>query len=291
MRYILYIKKIVICILLIIPLFCRGQNQITRHGSSQNNESKHSEIRTVDNKRNAVISDPRLLTDYSQIKIGDWMTEDGRYSHEKISGISYVGVVFSLNPSLKDKTKGWTHGYIVALEDAKRGKCPWGPKKDIAEIPNMDYLSTSKLMNDKDGYYYTNCPPIKLSSKNAFYYACNYSANLPDSFSSWFLPSVGLWVEIISNLGKVEVSKAVRNTSTGYSEIMFDSETALCNLQKYGFKVNDCYWTSNESEKVEGYLHEAWVIWLSKKFNSDYSYFYVLVKETSLMNVRAVAAF
>lgn len=276
-------KKITYTLLLLV-LLCSlesfGQGQITRPINRQTNITEEN-----------ITSDARLLSDLSGIKIGDWVTSDGRYSHEKIKGINYVGVVYSLSPTKADAQKGYTHGYIVALDDARRGKCAWGPRVDVKEIPNRDYPEMHNLLSDRNGLTYSKSSTIKSSSNNAFSYAQNYNKRIPKSFSGWFLPSVGQWIEIIENLGKVKVKEVVRNQSNGYTEALFDVGTALSNLKKYGFREGDCYWTANECSKVEGFKQDSWVVWLSGDYNPNTSYLYTLVKETTMMEVRAVTAF
>lgn len=282
-------RRIIIISLLILSciqcFYIYGQGQISRPNRNQSVSSNHS--------GNVVICDSRLLSDYTNIRIGDWMTSDGRYSHERIDGIPYVGVVFSLNPTEKDRANGWSHGYIVALEDAKHGKCTWGPKSDVKGIPNKDYSDTHELLKDMDGYYYSNLADIKASTNNAFSAARLYPKRLSNKFSGWYLPSVGQWMEILRNLGKVTIKERVRNQSNGYTDALFDVSKALSNMKKYGFKESDysCYWTANEFIKVEGYKQDAWIVWLTNNYNSDMSYLYTLVKETSRMGVRSVAAF
>lgn len=277
----MFLKIITSCFVAISSLQVFPQGKISR-------PNRNSSIVRTTSK-----SDSRLFTDLSKVQIGDWMMSDGRFSHEKISGIDYAGVVYSLSPSKADAQRGWIHGYIVALKDAKRGRCPWGPESDVGDIPNRDYPEMQELINDRNGFLYSKCATIKSSTKNAFYYARNYPKHLPTSFSGWFLPSVGQWVEIIKNLGKVPVKVVVKNQSTGYKEAQFDVASALSNLKRYGFKEDDysCYWTANEKNKLEGFKQECWVIWLTSTYNYSYSHLYTLVKETTRMGVRAVAAF
>ncbi len=257
-----------------------GQGKITRPTNIQTNIAE-------DNNP----SNSRLLSDLSGIKIGDWVTSDGRYSHEKLDGIIYACVVYSLSPTKKDAEIGYTHGYIVALDDAKRGKCSWGPRSDVKEIPNKDYPEMHGLLSDRNGLTYSQCSIIKSSSNNAFSYARNYKKRLSKSFSGWFLPSVGQWVEILENLGKVKVQEVVRNQSNGYTVALFDVGAALANLKKYRCRGGDGYWTANECDKVDGYRHNSWDVCLADNYNPNTTYLYTLVKETTMMEVRAVAAF
>ncbi|MCH5311620.1 MAG: hypothetical protein J1E57_06655 [Prevotella sp.] len=275
-------QNFLLTVLFCQSLLCSGQGVVVRPSSQENLNSNMTKI-----------SDIRLITDFSQLRIGDWVTSEGKFSYEKIPGINYAGVIFSLSPTKLDAQKGWTHGYIVALEDAKRGRCLWGPKSDVQEIPNMDYPDMHNLINDRNGYSYSNCSSIKASSNNAFSYARSYPKRLPSSFSGWFLPSVGQWIDIIRNLGKSNVQEVLRNQSNGYTIAQFDVSYALANLKQYGFKSDDysSYWTANECIYVKGYKQEGWVIWLTDNYDSSSSYLYTLVKETTRMGVRAIAAF
>lgn len=227
-----------------------------------------------------------LLSDLTKIRIGDWMTADGRYSHERFAGVDYVGVVYSLAPTEDDAKRGYTHGYIVALENAQ-GACQWGPGYDIKGIPN--HKCSHSLIKDRNGLTYSNIPAIRETTNNAFSQARNYKKKLSPVFSQWFLPTVGQWIEIIRNLGKAEAKEVALND--GLMNISFDGSMVLSNLKRYGFGDHgyNWYWTANEDNET---TPEAYVILLTRKYNNDGGCIWVSIKQNSEgHNARPVAAF
>ena len=248
-------------------------------------------VETIDNEETIVLPG-KLYKDYSKIEIGDYFYSDGSFSRGVIDSLKPVGVVFSLEVSENDRKRGWTHGYIMALTDAKRGRCKWGPIHDIKEITNYSDSEDEmrSMMKDLNGYDYTYCSTLESTKNDAFYYAKNYDASLPQNTSGWFLPSFGHWVYLVENLGKTDVYTKVINQNNGLTYIYFNSSEALKNLGKYGFKDDDysIYWSSCEGPKFEGWKQDAWIIWFN---NNPNNYIYSLVKETSRMSIRTVAAF
>ena len=251
-----------------------------------------SDINNEISKFESVVIPGVLYKDYSKIEIGDYFYSDGSFSRGPIDTLEAAGVVFSLEVSENDRKRGWTHGYIMALTDAKRGRCPWGPTYDIKEITNYSDSKNemSAMMNDLNGYDYTHCSAVESTTNDAFYYAKNYDVSLPENTSGWFLPSFGHWVRMVENLGKTDVYTKVINENNGLTYIYFNSSIALKNLDKYGFKDDDysIYWSSCEGPKFEGWKQDAWIIWFHDEPDN---YIYSLVKETSRMSIRTVAAF
>jgi len=226
--------------------------------------------------------------DYSQLKIGDYFYSDGTVSRVKKNSPQPVGVVFSLNPSDNEKKRGWTHGYIMALSDAKKGRCEWGPYKDVLEIPNVDVNYNDEaqqlvLIQDYSGYEYSRSSIVKSSNGNAYAYARNYPQKLPGSTSGWFLPSVGQWCDIIKNIGRGKI--VIKGGAIG-----FDCNIVLPNLAKYDLGTDEdysSYWTSNESTDIH-----AWMVVLHQQANDGkYENIYSINKQTTRMRVRAIAAF
>lgn len=225
--------------------------------------------------------------DYSQLNIGDYFYSDGTVSRVKKNAPQPVGVVFSLTPSDNDKKRGWTHGYIMALSDAKKGRCEWGPYKNIEEIDDYDMCNTDRsdiVIKDYNGYDYCNSKSIISTQKNAFYYARNYSPKLPDHTSGWFLPSTGHWCSIIENLGGGMVEFTKRGVC---NYIGFNPNIVIPNIAKFGLGTDDdycTYWTANEASR-----EEAWFVILN--YSNDGMNFYTNTKKTTRMRVRAIAAF
>lgn len=231
---------------------------------------------------------PIVTPDYSQLNIGDYFYSDGTVSRVRKNSPQPVGVVFSLSPSENDKKRGWTHGYIMALSDAKKGRCEWGPYKDVLEIPNIDVNYNDEtqqlvLIQDYSGYEYSRSSTVKNSKCNAFAYARNYPKKLPGSTSGWFLPSVGQWCDIIKNIGKGKI--VIKGGAIGY-----DCNIVLPNLAKYDLGTDEdysSYWTSNESTDIHAWV----VVLLQQAGNGEYENIYSINKRTTRMRVRTIAAF
>ena len=228
---------------------------------------------------------PNVLPDYSQLNIGDYFYSDGTVSRVKKNSPQPIGVVFSLTPSDDDKKRGWCHGYIMALSDAKKGRCEWGPYQDIKGIPNYDFYvdgDAYRIIKDYNGYDYCNNIEIKRTRNNAFWYARNYPKRIPDFTSGWFLPSVGQWCDIIKNLGKSQVIVTKKG-------IGFDANIVLPNLYRYDLGTDEdycTYWTSNENDN-----HGWFVVLLHQLYEGDFYNFDSVTKKTTRTRVRAIAAF
>jgi hypothetical protein len=201
-----------------------------------------------------------FLTDYTQLKIGDFYYNDGSFSHQKNTNKECVGIVFSLNTTAEEQAHGWTHGQIVALKDANNGKsfCTWGSYGEETNNPqikaSIDFPDDSVyniILEDKNGYSYSNSNYTKSSSFKAFHAARTYPIKC-SNFSGWYLPTVGQWGDIIQNLGNVALSskKIDLHQSDGgdapYVYVLgFDRDEALDNMEVLNFR-DKCYWTSSE---------------------------------------------
>lgn len=60
-----------------------------------------------------------MLSDYSLLRIGDYVYSDGNFSRELSKEKECSGIIFSLETTPNQKKKGWTHGKIMALKDYK----------------------------------------------------------------------------------------------------------------------------------------------------------------------------
>ncbi len=183
-------------------------------------------------------------SDYSDLKIGDYVYEDGTFSHKQYGGKTAIGIVFSLKTSPTEKAKGYTHGQFVALEDA--GETDWGKEELDLPTPHNNIvmnLNTNAIIQevkkDIDGYRYSNSPLV--SDFNAFKAASKYNAKLPANTTGWYLPSVGQMAAILENIEGYKLGIP----ANGYVDIMldpnFEGKNTL-NFDKGAFE----YWTSSE---------------------------------------------
>lgn len=212
-----------------------------------------------------------FLSDYKELKIGDFLYEDGTFSHKLSSDKIPVGVVFTRETTAKERSLGWTHGEIIAMEDCGKGNYyQWYYSDELLLPYPFKANEDSKLcVNDKQGYLYTYDETTKSDDFQAFAAARRYKPQLTFG-SGWYLPSLGQWLEIVENLGGVKT-----NMEISYS---FDVETAYSNLKKYGVD-DDYYWTSSVGE------YSAWVIYLGEGKVNGYT------SRQNRCRVRAVAAF
>jgi len=154
---------------------------------------------------------------------GTW----GLLADHATSTVHPIGVVFSKATSAHDRAMGWTHGYAMALTNASTNytasTCIWGPDTEENVYTFTDTYGTytytsygseyySTFTTNKDGYCETqviksNHTSTLQSSYPAFYYALNYSTyTAPSGSSGWYLPSIGQWYDIYTNLGGISTT-------------------------------------------------------------------------------------
>ena len=168
---------------------------------------------------------------WDTLKIGDYYYNDGTFSTQLDKSKICVGIVFSLETTEMEKAHGWTHGQIVALEDAGDEKYIWGPIRDLP-APHV-FEEKSATLQDRNGYLHTHSGNTNGDDFEAFNMARCYPVSLPACTSGWYLPSLGQWRDILTNLGKVTV------TDTG----RFEETEALENLDFLNIEES-FYWSS-----------------------------------------------
>lgn len=209
------------------------------------------------------------ITDcWNDLKIGDYYYSDGSFSTQLDQSKTCVGIVFSLETTAEEKKHGWTHGQIVALEDAGGGKrYIWGPGELLLTSHVHEWRGAKK---DKDGYLYSNSIYVSGIKYEAFAAARKFSALLPsEKTSGWYLPSVGQWVEIIENLGQVSI------LGDGFG--CFDGDRNWrSKLAFLNFSI-DVYWTS-----LQGGSSTAWYVNMSSGcINTPYKTYACRVRPVS----------
>ena len=146
-------------------------------------------------------------------------------------GRAYIGVVFQTDPrrmSELEKSKGWKHGYVMALTNASEA-CTWGENvdEDNTYFPNVSRFAD--MYSDIDGYGKTGymienkldgVESAGAPTYDAFYYARKYGMGeseeyaAPGTTSGWFMPAIGQWWDILENLGDVNALLKNRTSST-----------------------------------------------------------------------------
>lgn len=256
----------IISVLIFLGIFSLAMWQFFPPSDSQS-LSKNITKDSINSQNESV----EFLSDYKELKIGDYLYEDGTFSHILSTEKVPVGVLFTRETTAEERSHGWTHGEIIAMEDCGKGNYYQWYYSDELVLPYPFRVNeNAKLcVNDKQGYRYTYSKVTQSDDFQAFAAARRYKPKL--SFGGeWYLPSLGQWLEIIENLGGVKTIMEVT-----YS---FDVETAYSNLKKYGVD-DDYYWTSTVGEYC------AWVVYLGEGSINGYT------SRQNRCRVRAVAAF
>lgn len=225
------------------------------------------------------------------LAIGDYYYSDGSICPGNASNPpseNCIGIVFSTDvPRIGKaatealKAKGVTpHGLVMALTNASN-RCRWGdrPKDENAGgadgAPFKDNtVNLKKQYKNVDGYAethwiidtYKNDGSKLKDTYSAFYYASLYGTAeggtakyaVPTNTTGWFIPSMGQWWDILSNLGKVNLD-SYKNSEERSTEIYDAATTAADNMNSYLNKITDAetfsdrlhIWSSSENSSSE----------------------------------------
>lgn len=209
---------------------------------------------------------------------------------------------------LKDKGVTTPHGLVMALTNASQ--CRWGDNgadentDGTAGPPFKDNTSTlQKQYNNVDGYGETHWILKTYSGDalrdtySAFYHASRYGTAeaqaqyaVPNATTGWFIPSMGQWWDILSNLGGIDL-RGYRTDQRDYISISGAAQTAVDNMNKYLEKIegakkinlNTYFWSSSEYKR--SYACTVY-FYSSVSLNLNYSN-----KSSSDRRVRCVFAF
>lgn len=226
------------------------------------------------------------------IAIGDYYYSDGNICPGDASNPpseNCIGIVFSTDVTRIGraatealKAKGVTpHGLVMALTNASN-RCKWGEYEKDENADGADgapfkdnTVNLKKQYHNVDGYAethwiintYKNDGSKLKDTYSAFYYASLYgkaeggSAKyaVPTHTTGWFIPSMGQWWDILSNLGKVDLD-SYKNSEKSSTEIYDYATTAADNMNSYLNKITDAetfrdtsfyFWSSSESDDRE----------------------------------------
>lgn len=221
------------------------------------------------------------------IAIGDYYYSDGSICPGNASNPpseDCIGIVFSTDvnrigqvatEALGKKGVTTPHGLVMALTNASDG-CNWckiyrdenaggadgAPFKD-------NTVNLKKQYHNVDGYAethwiietYKNDGSILKDIYSAFYHASLYGTAkggtakyaVPTNTTGWFIPSMGQWWDILSNLGKVNLD-SYKNSEDPHVYIYDAATTAVNNMNDYlnkitdadTFSTDDSFWSSSE---------------------------------------------
>ena len=194
-----------------------------------------------------------------------------------------IGIVYSTDASrigtkarkfLTDK--GITpHGLVMALTNASDG-CRWGEYGEDENIDGVDgepfkenTTTLQKQYLNVDGYgethwiidEYGKSGTALKDTYTAFYHTSLYGTAesstdkyaAPSNTTGWFIPGMGQWWDILSNLGKIDLT-SYRDATGSSTSIPSAATTAVANLNKYLQKISNAtqfstgtyFWSSSE---------------------------------------------
>ncbi|WP_455967377.1 fimbrillin family protein [Bacteroides fluxus] len=196
-----------------------------------------------------------------------------------------IGIVYSTDVSrigtaakqaLKKKEVNTPHGLVMALTNASEG-CRWGEvSKDEnsggadGEPFKANTDKVYKMYNNVDGYgethwiietYGRNGNTALKNTYTAFYHASRYGTAesstgryaAPEKTTGWFIPGMGQWWDILSNLGKIDLT-SYQDKIDGSISIPSAAQIAVANMNSYLQKISDAtqfsmdtwFWSSSE---------------------------------------------
>ena len=215
-------------------------------------------------------------------KVGDYFYADGTWSSELKDNKTVIGIVFSTEPTAKDKAKGWTHGQVVALRNAGKA-LKWNTSGEGAnENGAATYASSSVLaaMADRDGYTYTQTLLGKQTTTTSYpaaQAAASYSVEAPSSTSGWYLPAIGQALDIAFNLGQI-VSDSLHISASSSGQGTWSKQGTVC-VSNVNDKLSSVTTAEVDLLPVNGALYMA--------TSSDYSLqsvYYMYVNSTTGIN-------
>lgn len=222
-------------------------------------------------------------------------------STAKTKGITPVALIFSKTTSSTDDTSnGWIHGYAMSLKNVSTSAA-WrtsGSGTDLSKQWGTDYANAIK---NYDGYKYTKeiVKNKTLSNYPAFNAAYTYNVAVSGASSGWYLPSIGQWYLLLTNVGKASGSTSWNGTVAYWQSAVFSLATLKSNLNTaFGFvgsgnydQFHDAsnslmqgYWSSSECTDTEP-------VYLLYNNDNDTEFYRRNVEKTVGKYVRAVLSF
>ena len=201
-----------------------------------------------------------------------------------------IGIVYSTDVNRIGKAakevltdKGITpHGLVMALTNASNS-CNWGKVRNDENSngsegepfkENTDKVY--KMYKNVDGYgethwiidtYGRDGNTALKNTYTAFYHASLYGTAesstgkyaVPSNTTGWFIPGMGQWWDILSNLGKIDLTN-YRDDTDSYTYISGAAPIAVANMNRY-------------LEKISGatpFSTDTW-FWSSSEYSGDYA--------------------
>src|SRR5574344_2156253 len=233
----------------------------------------------------AFLSETKRDFCFGTANIGDYLYSDGTTGTTK-DGKTVVGIVFSNQLSSAEYTKGYTHGYALALQDVSTSTIAYKARNSDEGLTKVETFSA--YYNDINAGYYGTFT-LHYDKSNATYPAWqaanNYNVNVSEfTNSGWYLPSMGQWWDVCANLGSVDL-RTKQALTTPYGDI-YTGGTATTNVNNAikaagGTALNTNYWSASEYSSKYA---------VGVRFNSS-NVSVGNLNKTSTLYVRAVLAF
>lgn len=163
----------------------------------------------------------QYYSDKSKVLVGDYVYEDGSFSHSRLSSKKCLGVIISKIVDKNDKAHGWKYGVVMSLHDCGDGDLyAWGP-------------TNSKIYNDTLEYRYEICDTLG-EQYQAFHAVKNIPRpNFPNS--GWQVPSPSHWESLVKNVG-------------------IDNMEKKLNFQRENLWLSNGYWLCKSSSGSTAFL-------------------------------------
>lgn len=224
------------------------------------------------------------------LAVGDFFMKDGSLlaGSTKLTQAQQracIGIVYCIDPNrvgkaAKQVLSNNAHGLVLALKNATDTPCRWGQYTDEnsnssdnnapfktntgslkAQYENVEgYGETKWIINE----YYRPASTMLPNYYTAFYRAKIYGTKegntsqyaAPPNTTGWFIPSMGQWWDILSNLGEINLNNYKDNQNNSLS-LPNDTAPIIDNMNRYlsridsaqlFFKVSNRFWSSSEAD-------------------------------------------
>ncbi|WP_044269425.1 fimbrillin family protein [Bacteroides timonensis] len=224
------------------------------------------------------------------LQVGDFYMNDGSLvAHDATltdaQKEACIGIIYSTSASrigdaakkaLTQKGVTIPHGLVMALTNASE-KCRWGEtyrNENNGTGPFQNNTNTLQVQyNNVDGYGETHWilntydGATLQNTYTAFYHASRYGVDsgtakyaAPANITTgWFIPSMGQWWDILSNLGGIDLT-TYRGSGNNNASISGAAKTAVDNMNRYLEKIDSAtkfstgthFWSSSEFDSLFG---------------------------------------
>lgn len=228
------------------------------------------------------------ITKTHTLAVGDYFMNDGSLLAGNTSELTpeqqaaCIGIVYSIDANrigeaateLLEENVGAAHGLVMALTNAS-DDCAWGEAIDENELDSegpfaKNTISLSDQYNNIDGYGETQwileTHGGEFEAYSAFYYTSLYGTAengtsqyaAPENTTGWFIPSMGQWWDILSNLGGIDELSQYQSDDRTFLRLVDAGTTAVNNMNRYLMKIkgatlfykdNTHFWSSSEYDE------------------------------------------